>query len=126
MYDWFDTISVSFQILLQYVTIKGLWYFRSKGIQIFLSIKKPISTTHVYNAIGYTYSGQGMEVVGESNFFGPKQWPAKLVVWIFGIPIELNLIFMPPRSKMIWPFCGYHYFLPCDLDLEVWTIFWKL
>ena len=24
------------------------------------------------------------------------------------------------------PFRGYHYFLPCDLDLGVWPIFWKL
>ena len=23
------------------------------------------------------------------------------------------------------PFCGYHYFLPCDRDLGVWLIFWK-
>ena len=27
---------------------------------------------------------------------------------------------------VIKPFIGYHYFLPCDLDLVVWPIFWKL
>ena len=27
---------------------------------------------------------------------------------------------------VIRPFSGYHYFLPCDLDLGVWPIFWKI
>ena len=41
-----------------------------------------------------------------------EQWV--LVLWYF------TWIF-----PVIRPFCGYHYFLPCDLDLGVWPIFWK-
>ena len=42
-----------------------------------------------------------------------EQWVLELwyFTWIFSV---------------IRPFPGYHYFLPCDLDLGVWPIFWKL
>ena len=42
-----------------------------------------------------------------------EQWVLKLwySTWVF---------------LVIRPFRGYHYFLPCDLDLRVWPNFWKL
>ena len=42
-----------------------------------------------------------------------EQWVLEL--WYF------KCVFLVMR-----PFCGYHYFLPCDLDCGVWPIFWKL
>ena len=42
-----------------------------------------------------------------------EQWILELwyFTWIFPV---------------IRPFRGYHYFLPCDLDLGVWPIFWTV
>ena len=41
--------------------------------------------------------------------------------WVLEL-IYITLIVFP----VIRPFRGYHYFLPSDLDLGVWLIFWKL
>ena len=37
----------------------------------------------------------------------------------------LELWFFTWVFLVIRPFRGYHYFLPCDLDLGVWAIFWN-
>ena len=41
-------------------------------------------------------------------------------------PWVLELWYFTWVFLVIRPFRGYHYFLPCDLDLGVWPIFWKL
>ena len=38
----------------------------------------------------------------------------------------LELWYFTGIFLVIRPFRGYHYFWPCDLDLEAWPIFWKL
>ena len=57
---------------------------------------------------------------------------------IFVYNVTLSMIFMPPRSKIgaycFCPVCHsvilsvhvYQHFWPCDLDLGIWSIFWKL
>ena len=45
-------------------------------------------------------------------------WTVSAIALIF----HMNI---PCDKTFLWE-CGYYYFLPCDLDLGVWPIFWKL
>ena len=44
----------------------------------------------------------------------------------FWTVVALELCYLTRIFLVIRPFRRYHYFLPCDLNLGVWPIFWKL
>ena len=71
---------------------------------------------------------------GEGNFF----FPFFLFFFLFSFFFKIltMLITFEQWVQELWYFTwifpvirlfrGWHYFLPCDLDLGVWPIFWKL
>ena len=60
-------------------------------------------------------------------------WPLSLTYFLKTLTLQitfeqwvLELWYFTWVFLVIRPFCWYHYFLPCDLDLRVWPIFSKL
>ena len=68
-----------------------------------------------------------------SWFFNLWSWPWSLTHFLKTLTLlisfeqwVLELLYFTWVFLVIRPFSGYHYFWPCDLDLGVWPIFWKL
>ena len=66
-------------------------------------------------------------------FFTLWPWPSSLAHFLKTLTLPITFIqWVLERWYFTWifpvirPFGGYHYFLPCDLDLGDWRIFWKL
>ena len=66
-------------------------------------------------------------------FFTLWPWPSSLTHFLKTLTLlitfeqwVLELWYFTWVFFVMRPFCGYHYLLPWDLDLGVWSIFWKL